>query len=76
MVECKQFDWNTGLFSSWEDTATQSSILAWKIPWTEEPAGLYSPWGHKELETTEQLKIAKTVKKNISCIFVTTVNQH
>ena len=27
--------------------ATQSSILAWKIPWTEEPGGLYSPWGHK-----------------------------
>ena len=26
---------------------THSSILAWKIPWTEELAG-YSPWGHKE----------------------------
>ena len=26
--------------------ATHSSILAWKIPWTEEPGGLYSPWGH------------------------------
>ena len=26
--------------------ATHSSILAWRIPWTEEPAG-YSPWGHK-----------------------------
>ena len=25
--------------------ATYSSILAWRIPWTEEPAG-YSPWGH------------------------------
>ena len=23
--------------------ATHSSILAWKIPWTEEPGGLYSP---------------------------------
>ena len=27
--------------------ATHSSILAWKIPWTEEP-GCCSPWGHKE----------------------------
>ena len=27
--------------------ATHSSILAWRIPWTEEPAG-YSPWGRKE----------------------------
>ena len=25
-------------------TATHSSILAWRIPWTEEPGGL-SPWG-------------------------------
>ena len=28
--------------------ATHSSILAWEIPWTEEPGKLYSPWGHKE----------------------------
>ena len=32
--------------------ATHSSILAWRIPWTEEPGG-YSPWGHKELDMTE-----------------------
>ena len=25
--------------------ATHSSVLAWRIPWTEEPGGLYSPWG-------------------------------
>ena len=33
----------------WEDPlqegmATHSSILAWKIPWTEEPGGLQSMW--------------------------------
>ena len=33
--------------------ATHSSVLAWEIPWTEKPVG-YSPWGHKELNTTEQ----------------------
>ena len=27
-----------------EGTATDSSILAWRIPWTEEPGGL---WSHK-----------------------------
>ena len=27
--------------------ATHSSALAWRIPWTEEPGGLYSPWGHR-----------------------------
>ena len=36
-----------------EDMATHSSILAWRIQWTEEPGELYSPWGHKELDMTE-----------------------
>ena len=31
-----------------EEMATHSSILAWEIPWTEEPGGLYSPWSFKE----------------------------
>ena len=35
-----------------ESMATHSSILAWRIPWTEEPGGLYSPWGRKESDTT------------------------
>ena len=30
-----------------EEMVTHSSILAWKIPWTEEPGGLQS-MGHKE----------------------------
>ena len=34
--------------------ATQSSIIAWKIPWIKEAGGLY-PWGCKESDTTEQL---------------------
>ena len=35
-----------------QEMASHSSILAWKIPWTEEPGG-YSPWKCKN--TTEQL---------------------
>ena len=35
-----------------EGVATHSSILAWRIPGTEE-TGCYSPLGPKELETTE-----------------------
>ena len=31
-----------------KEIATHSSILAWRIPWTEELAG-YSPWDHKEI---------------------------
>ena len=47
----------------WEDplekgTATHSTILAWRIPWTEEPGRLYSPRGHKESDTTEQLSLS------------------
>ena len=34
-----------------EGNATQSSILAWRVPWTEEPGGLQS-MGLQELETT------------------------
>ena len=42
---------------SWEDPleeemATHSSILTWRILWTEEPGGLRS-WGCKESDTTE-----------------------
>ena len=32
------------------------SILAWEIPWTEEPSG-YRSWGLKEPDTTEQLSM-------------------
>ena len=36
-----------GLIPGWEDPlekgmATHSSVLAWRIPWTEEPGGLQS----------------------------------
>ena len=37
-----------------EEMATCSSILAWRIPWTEELVG-YGPWGLKESDMTEQL---------------------
>ena len=41
----------------WEDPlekgmATHSSILAWRIPWTESLVG-YRPWGRKASDTTE-----------------------
>ena len=36
--------------------ATRSSILAWRIPWTEEP-GWLQPMGRNELNITEQLTL-------------------
>ena len=38
-----------------EGVATHSSIFAWRIPWTEEPGGLQSPWGCTESGTTEAI---------------------
>ena len=35
--------------------ATHSSILAWRIPWTEEPGGLQSMGNHKEMDMTKRL---------------------
>ena len=37
--------------------AIHSSILAWRIPWTEEPGGLQS-WGLKDSDTTEVTEYA------------------
>ena len=37
-----------------KEMAIYSSILAWRIPWTEELGGLQS-MGRKELDTTERL---------------------
>ena len=48
----------------WEDPlekgkATHSSILACRI--------LYSPWGHKKSDTTEQLSLSESYNKCYSC---------
>ena len=37
--------------------ATHSSILAWRIPWTEEPGGLQS-MGLQRVALTEQLTLS------------------
>ena len=39
-----------------KEVASHSCVLAWRISWTEEPGGLQS-FGHKELDTTEQLTL-------------------
>ena len=50
-------------FLGWEDPlekemALHSSILAWKIPWMEEPGGLQS-MDHKESDMTKLLNNSK-----------------
>ena len=45
------------------ETATHSSILAWKIPWTEEPGGLCIVHGvTKELDIIDGLSTAQNIQ--------------
>ena len=46
-----------------KEMAPHSSTIAWKIPWLEEPGRLYSPWNHKELNTTEQLHFMNRISE-------------
>ena len=41
-----------------EEMVTHASILAWRIPWTEEPVVL---WGHKEWDVTEATQHAASI---------------
>ena len=52
-LPAKQEMWVRSL--GWEDPlekemATHSNILAWEVPWTEGPSGLYSTWGCRKVE--------------------------
>ena len=66
--------WETWVQSlGWEDSpekemATHSSILAWRIPWTEEPGGLQSTGWQKFgcNGATLTLLIKLNIKKNNS----------
>ena len=57
--------------------ATNSSILAWKIPWTEEPGGLQS-MGSQRSDTTEQLSTQVNFTKNnvLACLSLGTRSKH
>ena len=54
--------WKTWVRSlGWEDPlekgkATCSSVLAWRIPWTDDLAG-YGPWGCKESNTIVYISV-------------------
>ena len=66
--------------------ATHSRILAWTIPWTEEPGIPWTeslfPWDQKELDMTEQLSLLLLLYHLIVCdpetaeIFLLSSNNH
>ena len=55
-----------------KEMATHSSILAWRIPWTEEPGGLQSMglqrgghnWAHMKSDLDEPFKQPQQIIKN------------
>ena len=58
----RDFTFNFHLHALEKAMATHSSVLAWRIPWTEEPGThgrtpwvACSPWGLEESDTTERL---------------------
>ena len=45
--------------------ATHSSILAWRIPWTEEPGGLQSVGSHRVRHNSVTKQQNKVHKENL-----------
>ena len=61
--------WDTQVWSlGWEDpleeVATHTSILTWKIPWTEEPVGLQS----MGLQIVKHDWVTEDTRTNICCV--------
>ena len=51
-----------------KELATHSSILAWEIPWTEEPGRLHTVHGvAKQLDMTEQLYNNNNRENSLGC---------
>ena len=61
--DIKDASWipGSGKFPGGEGMATHSSILAWRIPWTEEPGGLQSTGSKRDM--------TEVTKHNVLCIF-------
>ena len=53
-----------------EEMTTRSSILAWRIHGQRSLVG-YSPWGHKELDTPEQLSVFEVSFATVMSLLVT-----
>ena len=66
---CRFYPWVRKIDPLEEEMATHSSILAWRISWTEEPEGLQFLWGSAESDTTEHATNYKKLEKEI-CYFL------
>ena len=55
---------------------THSSILTWKMPWTEGPGGLQAMVVTEELDTTWQLNNNNQLSNNITQITAVSISKH
>ena len=65
-------NWDLNLVSTLvleKEMTIHSRTLAWKIPWMEEPDS-YSPWGHKESNTTEWLHFTSLHFYTLNNVFI------
>ena len=65
----------------WEDPleegmATHSSILAWRIPWTEEPRGLQSMRSQSEVTEHVHVHAHKCTHTVLEHLFLTALIRH
>ena len=51
-----------------KEMATNSYILAWKIPWTEEPDGLQSMGLQSQTQLSDRAQSEKSVEEEIKII--------
>ena len=85
MVKSLPAMWETWVWSlGWEDplkkgTATHCSILAWRIPWTEEPGGLWSVElqrvGHDWATNTHIERRARDIGLRVSGLIVGVIQE-
>ena len=54
-----------------KEMATHSSILAWRIPVDKRTLVGYSPWGHRELDTTKHTLMQRAPGSSDLCSAVT-----
>ena len=59
----------------WEDLlekemATHSSILVWKIPWTEETRGLRSVWSQRVAHTHSKFRLHTHLRQDVGGVFL------
>ena len=69
----QSLDWEDpleeGRATHWRRAWQPTPILAWRIPWTEEPGR--SPWGRKKSDVTERLSTAQQTTASVSVLTLT-----